>query len=318
MQRQSQTHRRHLRAVRGTLPPPSRPGRRPWRKLLLALTALGALAAGGFWLSRSRPIFVPETVSVRHGSVEVAVETDALVVRTERVYAAPSSGGVKRVAAEGQRVRVGSPVVAVEGTQVVAENAGLVSYQVDGLEASLSTAQVAKWEPAWFKALPAPSPRPIADGRAEAGAPLFKVVDNFSQALVTLVNLEAMPPVDEGTTVRIRFPGWGGATSEGRIARIAREGSEALLYLTAPTFPEALSGVRKASVSVVFDSFTGLVVPRTAIDVRGGRQGVWVLEGATPVFIPAKVLGGNVSEVVLEADLSPGARVVRTAPTHMD
>lgn len=315
MQRQPLSDRRHLHAVRRNRRPP----RRPWRAAFFVVLAGAVLIGAGQVYRRGGPGEIPQTVPVRHGTVEVSVDTDVLIVRAERVYQAPAAGPVERLAKEGERVRAGTPVVRLSGAgEVSAAASGLVFYQLDGLEGLLDPAESGRWEPGWFKGLPVPEPRPASEGRVGQGQPLFKVVDNFGQALLAMVNMETLPLVDEGAQVAIRFPGRGGAVAEGKVARLWRDGHGALVYLTAPLFPQGLDGVRKARVTLVFDSITGTVVPRSAIDVRGGRQGVWVLEGTRPVFLPGKVVGGNAAEVVLEAPLLPGARVVRIAPTDMD
>jgi putative membrane fusion protein len=199
---------------------------------------------------------------------------------------------------------------------VTAQTAGVLIYHVDGLEGSLNPAGAAAWTPSWFRTLAVPLRRSTGEGQVRAGAPLFKVVDNISQGLVLVVPADRVASLSTGNWVQLRSTGRDGLV-EARITRMVREGSEVLLHLTAPTLPEDLAGRRKLQVSLVLSDYTGKVVPRSAIDVRDGLQGVWIWEGKQPEFRPAPVIGGNQQELVLETDLPDGTRILRAALRSM-
>jgi putative membrane fusion protein len=405
-------HRPAIRAVRRRLHSP-RPVRGRWRVWLAAGVAACALA-GWVYAYRIWPAAAAAaaTVALKNGTVEEAVLTDALVIRQEQLVRAPVSGTVIRLVPEGQRVRVGAPVVQIvsgvaaadgaapapatqqeppaagdlaeafdqynvriyqlargvneargrgdsaeaarlqteldatarsqwelarqlngsPGTppspapasepppagakvaEVPAGMAGMLVYQADGLEEALNPSASAQWKPSWFRTRGVPVLRRTGEGTVTAGDPLFKVVDNLTVGLLLVVPAEAVATLPTDGEVQLRFTGRDGLTSA-RIARRVQEGSEVLLHLIAPVLPEELAGRRKVQVSLVLAARTGSVVPRSAVDVRGGLQGVWVWEGKEPQFHPAPVIGGNQQEVVLETDLPIGTRVVREAPT---
>lgn len=201
--------------------------------------------------------------------------------------------------------------------QVLADSAGILVYQVDGLEAALTPTSTADWKPSWFRSL-VTNPRQTADGTVEAGDPLFKIVDNLSIGLLALVPESDLPAtLPEDGRVQLHFPAWPGRPVAARITSVQREGGEVLLHLTAPVFPGELTGLRRVRVTLLFARFGGLVAPRSAIDVRGGKQGVWVHNHGDPYFHPVRVLGGNAQEVALETDLQPGTRLLRVAPRQM-
>lgn len=322
---QSQAYRRHLHTLRRDLPP-TRPPRLPLRGPRLRIpwyiaTGIALLAAGALYL-RLWPNLPPATVNLAVRTLEVSLDEEALVVHGERVYTSPVAGQARRLVPEGQRVRVGTPVaeVAPNGgaapTTVFAETAGMLTFQVDGLEAALDPAQAVAWKPAWFKSLAAPNPRRLAEGRVESGGALFKIVDNVAQTLILVAEEGTLPIIDAGMTMQVRFAGRG-APVEATLTRLERESGTALLHLTPQRLPQDLNAVRRAKITLIFATYFGKVVPRTAIDVRDGRQGVWALEDNEPVFTPARVLGGNVQDVVLETDLPPGSRILRQAPVRM-
>ncbi|HLN62933.1 MAG TPA: HlyD family efflux transporter periplasmic adaptor subunit, partial [Symbiobacteriaceae bacterium] len=198
---------------------------------------------------------------------------------------------------------------------VTGDTAGVLVYQIDGLEGALGAAGAGQWKPSWFRSLTA-EPRKAGQS-VTAGEPLLKVVDNLSLNVLAVVPAAMLDGLGADQRIILRFADPDTPPVVARIARREIEGSEALLVLTAPVFPEELTWNRKVKVTLVFGSYQGLVVPRSAIDVRDGRQGVWVVDGTHESFRPVRVLGGNSAEVALEADLVPGLLVRTEAPTRM-
>lgn len=378
-----------------------RAGRRPrWALLLLSVGALLAL-----YLLWPRAGQEPEFVAANPGTVEVAAEADALVVRTEQVYTAPRSGTVQSMVEGGQRVRVGDPVVSIAAAgapvpeplavrptavaviglrhefnqisqqlyslallfhaaieksdsaeiervqaemdrlanrqsvlaaqidrgepapaptalreeaagsgQVSVDRAGIVVYTVDGLEGQLIPSQSSSWTPAWYRSLALPNPRKTGQGAVSVGAPLFKLVDNLNPGLVLLVPSELRPSLQAERRIRVQFPGRDWRPIRATVIHHAEEGADLLLYLQASVLPEELNSLRKVRVRVVLASYSGLIAPRSAIDVQDGRQGVWVKDAKELYFQPVRVLGGSSTEVALEGAITPGAMILRVAP----
>jgi putative membrane fusion protein len=379
---------------------------------------------------------LPETVTLTRGTVELALPLDTLVVRKEQVYTAPAAGRVRPLVEEGQRVRVGAPVVRIlpesapatgspaTGSQTPAtgssvpaigthtpatgiqtdagiraqidalseqiyqtalaanqardkgdeqererlmglmdqmsarqadlaaqlgrtaavvlpepvqqpqpqtpaataqepkalaevstEVAGVLTYQTDGMEGVLIPGGSKTWTPSLIRSL-APEPRKTGETVAK-GAPLFKVVDNLSLSLLAVVPAGSLDGVPADARLFLRFPGHEEQPVATRVTRWDPVGGEQILLMTAPVFPEEFTQVRRVRATLVIGSFSGAIVPRSAIDVRDGKQGIWVIKGRTPVFYPARVVGGNEQDVALETDLQPGISVVKAAPTWM-
>jgi putative membrane fusion protein len=200
------------------------------------------------------------------------------------------------------------------GTDVTVDTAGIMVYQTDGLEALLTPGQTESWTPSWFRTL-AGEPRKPGDEVA-AGEPIFKVVDNLGLNVLAVVPASLLQS-HSSDRVTLRFEGLESPPVVTRIASRHAQGDEVLLVLTAPVFPAELTWNRRVKATLVFGSYSGLVVPRSSIDVRDGRQGVWVVDGSRESFRPVRVLGGNAQEVALEADLVPGLTVRLEAPAHM-
>lgn len=319
MQSRAQSSSRHLRALHRESPPPDRP-RRLLRGLFFLLTLAAAGAVAYLFYSAKPPS--AQTISLTLGAVEVTLDSEALVVRQEQVTPAPAAGTVHHLVEEGTRVRLGTPVAMVQpdngpAVEVKAEVSGAVSFQVDGLERELNPSRSEGWNPAWFKGLPPPAPRRTGEGRVAAGEPLFKIADTFQPGLVTVVKSDSIPPLERGSDLRLRMTGREGVIAA-KVARLERSAEDLLIYLSPQLLPEEMGGVRRVRLTLLIKEFQGKVAPRSAIDVRGGRQGVWAMEGPGPVFTPVTVTGGNLSQVVVETALPPGTAILKDAPLRMD
>lgn len=421
---QSKSPRRpYIRAVRREISPPQpkRTARR-WGPRSRAALLLAVLAGGGwyFWQQARAPRALP-VVAVRVGAVEEALEVDALIVRKEQVVTAPVAGRIRRLASEGERVRVGAAVVEIApgdvpaeqtqpaapaasppansaaaaarreydqlsveifrltaalneakyggeigkaaelqeeadqlarrqialldqlqqpessggaaprqsgagapsdattepaggATPVVTQVAGVVLYQVDGLESMLTLADAERWRPSWIRSLPYPEMARTSEQGAAVGQPLFRVVDDLDLDLIVVVPASRLTPsqrtimAQDGLTLRL--PGSDRAVTA-RVRRMVEEGEELLVHLTTPLpSPEALR-VRRMRINLLLETFEGTVVPRSAIDVREGRTGVWVAAGSTYRFVAVRVVGGNREEVAVTGELAPDSRVLK-------
>lgn len=306
------------------LRPQTRRRRRRWPAVLLALAALGTGLYA--WKPAALPSAAqpePEPLSgVREGALQVTLEADALLVRREQVYRAPQAGALRRLAAEGARVRVGGQVVAFTpdgGSEEVITTpvSGVVFYQTDGLEEVLTPGTVADWGPAALYTLPYPDAREIADGPVEAGEPLFKLVDDLSLEMLLLVSGDSLSDAQraalQGREVELQVSGRDMPLTA-RVVRLAAEGPDLLIHLEAPLpFPEALR-LRRMRVSLLLAEYEGVILPRAAIDVEGGRTGVWIAQRGGYRFVPVRVLGGTAEEVAVEGDVPPDAQVLTDPP----
>lgn len=390
-------HRKHLRAVRREVEVRSR-RMVAFRRAIWFLLFGGTLGLATLFLWPKPP--EPAIAELLHGTVEVTVEADALILRQEAVYTAPVSGQVQRLIAEGQRVRVGdvpltigsgagagAPAAAKPATLepndllteieqlasriydlavaqtaardrqdeaesnrlqaqmdqlalrqvalakqdgsvvtlpptapeprgaaavVMVETAGVVVYQIDGLEELLAPG-AAPWTPDRYRQLSL-NPRKLAEGQVVLGAPVLKVVDNLNPSLMLVVPQEYLSYLASDRRFLIRFVGRDWEPVQASVVHHFAQNSELLLQLQVPALPDELNMVRKLRTSLVFAQVDGLVAPRSAIDVQEGRQGVWVADGGEPFFAPVRVLGGNASEVALETNLPPSTPVLRKPP----
>ena len=90
-----------------------------------------------------------------------------------------------------------------------------------------------------------------------------------------------------------------------RVERISRaEGDNCLLVLSSDQYIQNAVTTRRQSADLIFDTKSGLRVPKTAIYVVDGESGVYVLEGAEARFKPVTILYDNGESFVVALDKS--------------
>lgn len=304
--------KRYLRLVKNE-PKPRRSG---WIWLLLLLLLLGGGGAGA-WIVYVQPTLVVETVAAEQGEIRLATTVDAVVLREEALVKAPASGSLSQLVANGKRVRTGTAIAKVGGTELTPELPGNVAWEVDGLE-SVTLEALKEATPAWFSSLPQPQPRQIADGASvQEGEPVGRLVVGSERALVAVVPAAVIPARWDPARLVVAIPAqnWKGS---GESVTWKGEGAERLLILKDRNLPEGLGAVRKVRLELTFASYKGTIVPRTAIDVREGKQGVWVVKGGQRSFVPGAVVGGDGTMVAMNLTVDNGAQVLKVAPSHPD
>jgi len=200
---------------------------------------------------------------------------------------------------------------------ITTRTSGVVLYQTDGLEEVLTPEAVAGWGPKSLLNLPYSDVTEIAEGPVGQGAALFKLVDDLRVEMLILVPAERLSPAARSDLltngVTLKVPGRE-LPLEATVLRIAEEGEHVLLHLGTPLpSPDALR-VRRMRVSLLLTEYAGTILPRSAVDVEGGRTGVWVARRNGFSFVPVRVLGGTDGEVAVEAVLSPDAQVLTEPP----
>ncbi len=270
------------------------------------------------------------TAPAQVGRVVVALQGEALVVRSERAIFAQVAGELAPVAKEGERVPSGALVARVEpaggGPEAAAGEArflraplaGTVSYVLDGLEGLLGPRKLpellASETPVAELAKGAEPEQSRARQRTAPGQPVLKVVDNFHLwflADFSGADRTALPQVGERVRLRLR----GSGTPPGAVCRATVEArrdqgrNHRLVLAPVEYWPEFVR-VRRTAVELIRGEYEGVLVPRSALVERKGLTGVIVGTAAGRRFQPVVVQGGDQARVAVDG-LAPGTPVVK-------
>jgi len=255
----------------------------------------------------------------------------AYVFRHEYQVLAPVAGEFAPSLAEGERVKDNTIIGYIKGTgtsktAVYATEAGIVSYSLDGMEKQMSADNLEKTDLDKITRL-----FPISKENDEEnfpnqskGRPVARIVDNLLDYNVLLVADESTNDQGEKVTLpedgRVKFVIIDDtASSDAGIqtfsASIEQNGTiSAGSYLLTDVSSEEsyFLNNRYFAVSLITESYSGIVVPASAIIEKDGKQGVYIRSKNVLAFQEVKVDGIIGKEAVIEG-VDAGTDVVENA-----
>lgn len=152
-------------------------------------------------------------------------------------------------------------------TRVSAPEAGLFSGLVDGYESVLSPASIQEMTPSGY--------RSIAPGSTKG---VGKMIYGDTWSFITLMRSEDVKRLQEGDTVTLRFQKGLDRDMSMRVSYISEEeGGRRVVAFTSQRFLHLATLLRHQNAQVIFASYDGIRVPRSA--VRVDNQAVTDEEG---------------------------------------
>lgn len=290
-----------------------------WKALLILLVFVMILFLVLNQIAGNRP----RSEAVRFGEVVDRVESEALLIRDERVFTSPAWGRVELVRPEGERVSYGEEVARLEtaesGITVYTELAGVISFAYDGYEevlrpdniANLSFAEYQKIEPDYSH---------VVDGRnLEEDSFLFRIVDNdhvFMAFPLPEVEADRFSPGENvfisrhqtGDLIPARITAINSRSENSAGSSEVNE--KALLVIQVDRFKQQWLNQRLVEKNLIKNIYRGLVIPREAVFLTPEGRGVLVQDrNRSYSFTRIEVIGGNAEELVVEG-LEIGQQII--------
>ena len=142
---------------------------------------------------------------------------------------------------------------------ITAPVSGVVSYRVDGLEDTLSTADLSNLTEEKLENLGLKTGKIISTSQ-EAG----KIINNFDCSLATVLSSEAAKNIEVGNKVTITLSSGNEINSE--VKYVAKQDDDkVLIVFDLKTLTDELTQYRKISFNITWWSYSGLKVPNSAI-----------------------------------------------------
>ncbi|ABZ84645.1 hypothetical protein HM1_2088 [Heliomicrobium modesticaldum Ice1] len=293
---------------------------------LAALMLLLAVAAAGLWWMKDRitGYLVKVTVELQAAKMGQLAETRELpgwVIRDERIVHASMAGHVQRLVKDGDRVRVGAPVVRLKGLSPVGEEmgsyqdlpsprAGLIVYRLDGLEEVLNPRVLDELSTEQLNTL-AERPQEIPpDGLAQAGQGLFKVIDNVEKAyFLTHYDVKDLgEPLVPSRRLTLALNA-AGPNFYGKVLQVrGTDDVWAVIQLVNP--PAEVFKRRQLPLQIVDKIHKGILLSKDTLIERNGEKGVWLAVKNRAEWRPIQVKATIGDQVIIDG-VAEGELVVQ-------
>ncbi|MBO5649207.1 MAG: hypothetical protein J6S76_04775 [Clostridia bacterium] len=164
---------------------------------------------------------------------------------------------------------------------VLSDRAGYYYADIDGFEQIFSSSKIENLTLDEFDSLVASAADTSLQKNSEGGTSCGKIVTEYNWYIGVKITTEESRAYTEGYTYTVIFP----YNSDMRISMILdriilqADDDRVVLVFRTNTIPEHFSFLRRQSVQIVTETWEGYRVPISAVRIRDGVQGVYILEG---------------------------------------
>ncbi len=199
---------------------------------------------------------------------------------------------------------------------ILAGKAGTFSAAVDGYESVLTPERLMEMTVAEFES--------VQPDETDANA-IGRLVTSATWYYACVVPASELSGVEEGNRATLTFARDYYQPVTMRVARLGgNEAGSRLLVLSSDRALQNVTLLRQQSAEIVFTSYSGLRVPKSAVRVENGQTGVYILEGTLAMWKPITILHDTGESYVVTLDTSstnnlwPGDELIINAKNLYD
>ena len=199
---------------------------------------------------------------------------------------------------------------------ILAGKAGTFSAAVDGYESVLTPERLMEMTVAVFES--------VQPDETDANA-IGRLVTSATWYYACVVPASELSGVEEGDRATLTFARDYYQPVTMRVARLGgNEAGSRLLVLSSDRALQNVTLLRQQSAEIVFTSYSGLRVPKSAVRVENGQTGVYILEGTLAKWKPITILHDTGESYVVTLDTSstnnlwPGDELIINAKNLYD
>ena len=201
-------------------------------------------------------------------------------------------------------------------SDIRAGTAGTFSAAVDGYEYVLTPDRLMEMTVAQFQS--------VAPDETDANA-IGRLITSATWYYACVVPANELSGVEEGDRATLTFARDYYQPVSMRVARLSgNEAGSRLLILSSDQALQNVTLLRQQSAEIVFASYSGLRVPKSAVRVENGQTGVYILEGTLAKWKPITILHDTGESYVVTLDTSstnnlwPGDELIINAKNLYD
>lgn len=260
------------------------------------------------------------TEILEYGSLQIFDEAACFFVRNETVYLANASGTINYYLEQDTQVKGGTTILditrsdysveksvyativgelgasAVQPSVYASEGSGIVSYYVDGYEATFTPEKVMSISHSDVRGMQVQAENLVREATMK-GEPIYKICDNSTWYVTCWVDAGSIAKYEIGKDVTLQLPM---GEVKATIKEMENEGDVWQVLFETNRYYEEFSYVRKAEATIVTSDYSGIIVPNKSITSQDGQIGVFVKSKSGDFnFKPIDVIGSDGSSSVV-------------------
>lgn len=178
------------------------------------------------------------------------------------------------------------------------QTAGIVSYNIDGLEEKLSAKKADKYSVKDFKVLNQKKETKKQSEDVKIGQSIFKIIENQTWFIMVKTNDKSLKSFKEKEAISVKLKE---NILEGTIFKIDKTNKDTLVIIKLNEYLYNHLNDRYLDVELITNTYNGLIIPKTSIVEKDGIKGVYVKSISGVIeFRPIKILGQDDKNVIIE------------------
>lgn len=277
-----------------------------WLLLILVMILIGII----FSYYSQKPNFQPAL----YGEVIDSIESEALIIRDEKVIYADNDGVITLSYKEGERASYGQKVIKINNQNnneaYYAKQSGLISYGFDGLEGEFEFDNLSQYSVDKFTDLQSDYDHLVSDREINSGDPIYRIVNNSKVFFAFILENS------EADNYRIREQVFLNESNskrnliKGRVYNKISNSDKTVILIEVNKFKDDWLNRRYINFELISNIYRGLVIPRSAVFNTAQGRGVLVENNRGIIeFRNLEIIGGNSKELVVER-LNLGDRII--------
>lgn len=259
---------------------------------------------------------------VQPGVIQIKAPAKGILVRDETVINAPRNGILRVIAHEGERVRVGAVLAQVVVASldsktgetvfnIVAPKAGVVSYNVDGLENVYTPKNLMELDLNKIDTLKSVLRNFAPGSQVEEGKPVCKLVNNLAPLNVLAVTNEVLkfPENPPRSKIEVFLTNNDKQVYQALILEKAFRGKENQILFSLDNYDDHLIIARQQDFTLITARYEGYIVPASAIVRQDGKDGIFTIYKERVKWKSVKIEGAYQEKVVISG-ITPDVKVI--------
>lgn len=280
--------------------------KKKWILLILVMIVIGMIIA--YYNQK------PKFESALYGEVVDSVESEALIIRDEKVVLSDSIGILSLSFKEGERAASGQEIIKVNNQNVYdtyyAEESGLISYGFDGLEDEFDFDNLDQYSVVKYKDLEINYVHLVEGKEISVGQPVYRIVNNSKAYFVFVLNNSEVNDYNTREKVFLNEINSKGKYIEGRVSNKISNSESTVLFIEVNKFKDDWLNRRFINFELINNIYRGLVIPRSSVFNTADGRGALVENNRGIIeFRNLDIIGGNSKELVVEG-LNLGDKII--------
>ncbi|MGF7057306.1 putative membrane fusion protein [Brassicibacter mesophilus] len=173
------------------------------------------------------------------------------------------------------------------------DKAGILSYNIDGLEEIYGAKKLDEYKPDDFKTINVQQTNVSNNSEVNPGDSVFKIIDNYKWYIMAKVDNDIFSDLKEGKRLFLEI-GEEEKKISANVVEVNSSKSDMIIIFKVDDYLYRFYNERYIDVKILRNTYEGLMIPNEAITEKDGLKGVYIKDISGIVkFRPIKVLGSN-------------------------